>query len=101
MVRAPRLREQGVQPSWWLQLTVCLKGMAAHDGADSQARGQGVQPNRCSQLNVRLWGMAAPDGAGSQVRRMWRPAFPTVAAHGVRPWVIASGDAIPHADVRS
>ena len=47
MVRTHRLREQGVEPSWWLQLTVSLKGMAALNGAESQAIGQGVQPSRC------------------------------------------------------
>ena len=55
---------RGVQPSRWLQLIMCLWGMAAPDGASLWAGGRGVRPRRWSQLTVRLWGMAAPNGAG-------------------------------------
>ena len=36
------LEGQGVQPSRWLQLSVCLKRTAAPNAAGSQARGDGV-----------------------------------------------------------
>ena len=37
--RAHTLRRRKMQPMWWWQLTVCLRGMAAPDGASSQAVG--------------------------------------------------------------
>ena len=42
MGRALRLGGWGVRPSRWLQLSVCLKGTTALNGADSQARGDRV-----------------------------------------------------------
>ena len=43
--------------------------------------GRGVQPNRWSQFTMRLWGIAAPNGAGSQAGGKGSPAQPVVAAH--------------------
>ena len=44
--------------------------------------GRGVQPRRLSQLTVCLWGMSAPNGADSQARGMGSTAKAVVAAHG-------------------
>ena len=43
--------------------------------------GRGVHPNRWSQLTLRLWGMAAPNGAGSQAWWTGSLAQLVVAAH--------------------
>ena len=66
MALAHRLEEWVVQPRRWPQVTLRPWGMAAPNGAGSQAWEQEIQPSRWSQLTVRWKGMAAPNGAGSQ-----------------------------------
>ena len=49
---------------------------------DQRLGGRGVQPSWLLQLTVRLWGMAAPNGAGSNAGETWSPAQLVVVAHG-------------------
>ena len=61
--RARRLGSQGVQPSQWLQLSMCLTGMAPPNGACSQAGGT----RSLAQLTVAPH--VAPEGDGNPQSR--------------------------------
>ena len=96
MARAHRLGGRGVQPSWWSQLSVRAEGMAAPDGAGTQAgvTGSPAQPvvaalsapvgDGCPQwCRLTGWGDRESSPAGGRSSRCtcggWQP--PMVQAH--------------------